>query len=110
MDIIRETGIDFKSFEQQCYDMGMAFARMLMTNVLSDLDRKILDTRDRRKYRAKDLRPLTIKTLMGEVTVKRRLYLHTAPDGRREYVHLLDRAIKPDTIGKMSTGLIRRGG
>jgi hypothetical protein len=108
MHSISEAGIDFKSFEQQCYDVGMAFARMLMTDVLTDLDNKILDTRDKREYRAKDVRPLTIKTLMGEVTVKRRLYLRTAADGRREHVHLLDKAINLDTIGKMSVGLVHR--
>jgi hypothetical protein len=86
----------------------MAFARMLMTNALSDLDDKILAERDRREYRAKDVRPLTIKTLMGEVTVKRRLYKHMAENGRNEYVCLLDRAIGLDTIGKMSVGLIHR--
>jgi hypothetical protein len=105
---ISEAGMDFKSFEQQCYDTGMAFARMMMTTVLSDLDNRLLKTRDRRKYRAKDVRPLTIKTLMGEVTVNRRLYLDVEGNGRKEYVHLLDREIGLDTIGKMSMGLIHR--
>lgn len=108
MDRIQETGIDFKSFEQQCYDTGMAFARMLMTTALADLDEKILKTRNTGEYRAKDLRPLTIKTLMGEVTVKRRLYRHTGEGGRTEYVHLLDRAIGLDTIGRFSMGLVLR--
>jgi hypothetical protein len=100
--------MDFKDFEQQCYDMGMAFARKLMTVVLEDLDLKLLERRDRTVYRAKDLRPLTVKTLMGEVTVKRRLYKCRMEDGRTEYVHLLDRAIGLDTIGRFSVGLIRR--
>jgi hypothetical protein len=73
MDSISEAGIDFRSFEQQCYDMGMAFARMLMAGVLTDLGNRILKTRNRREHRAKDIRPLMIKTLMGEVTVNRRL-------------------------------------
>jgi hypothetical protein len=108
MDRLPESETDFKSFEQQCYDMGMAFARMLMTTVLSDLDIKLLEKRDKTVYRAKDLRPLTIKTLMGEVTVKRRLYKYFSEDGHAEYVYLLDRAIGLDTIGKFSIGLIRR--
>jgi hypothetical protein len=108
MDIIQETGIDFKDFEQWCHDMGMAFARTVMSSVLSDIDDRILKTRDRRKYRARDVRPLTIKTLMGEVTVDRRLYLHDAGDGRKEHTYLLDKAISLDTVGRMSMGLIHR--
>jgi hypothetical protein len=100
--------MDFKSFAQHCYDTGMAFARMLMETVLADCDKKLLETRDRNVYRAKDLRPLTIKTLMGEVTVKRRLYKHRTEECHAEYVHLLDRAIGLDTIGKFSIGLVRR--
>ena len=90
MDSISETNVDFNSFEQQCYDMGMALARMLMTTALENLDNKLLETRDKTAYRAKDLRPLTIKTLMGEVTVNRRLYRFRGEDGHTEYVHLLD--------------------
>jgi hypothetical protein len=68
----------------------------------------LLEKRDRALYRAKDVRPLTIKTLMGEVTVKRRLYKYRSEDGHAEYVYLLDRAIGLDTIGKFSIGLVRR--
>jgi hypothetical protein len=108
MDRIPETGVDFKSLEQWCYDMGMAFARMLMTVVLTAVDRQLLDGRDKSVYRAKDLRPLPLKTLMGEVTVKRRYYRYTREDGRKEYVYLLDRAIGLDTIGRFSIGLVER--
>jgi hypothetical protein len=108
MDRIPETGVDFKSLEQWCCDMGMAFARMLMTVVLTAVDKQLSDGRDKAAYRAKDLRTLPIKTLMGEVTVKRRYYMHTRDDGRKEYVYLLDRAIGLDTIGRFSIGLIER--
>jgi hypothetical protein len=108
MDRIPETGVDFKSFEQYCYDTGMAFARILMSRVLADLDSKLLAERDTRAYRTKGLRPLTVKTLMGEVTVRRRLYRHMGEDGHKEYVHLLDRAIGLDTIGRFSMNLVHR--
>jgi hypothetical protein len=108
MNRIPEAEMDFKGFEQWCYDMGMAFARMLMSVVLTKLDKRILNERDKAAYRAKDLRPLTVKTLMGEVTVMRRLYRHMREDGHKQYVCLLDRAIGLDTIGKFSIGLVRR--
>ena len=77
MDRIADYGVDFKDFEQWCYDMGMVFARMLMGNVLQILDDKILKERDRSLYRAKDIRQTTVKTLMGEVIFSRRLYKKT---------------------------------
>jgi hypothetical protein len=104
MDRITENGIDFNDFEQWCFDMGMTFAKSLMETGLNELDTKILKSRDCTEYRAKDLRPLTIKTLMGEVEIKRRLY--RKPCG--EYVYLLDEAINLDTIGKMSSNLVHR--
>jgi hypothetical protein len=108
MDRLPETEVDFKSFEQYCYDTGMAFARMLMADVLTDLDIRLLNERDSGAYRTKGLRPLTVKTLMGEVTVKRRLYRHTDLDGHKEYVCLLDHAIGLDTIGRFSINLVHR--
>jgi hypothetical protein len=107
-NIISEEYVDFKDFEQQCYDLGMGFARMVMTSVLEDIDGKLLKTRDRAEYRAKGVRPLTIKTLMGEVTVRRRLYKKRNEDGHTEHICLLDRIIGIDTVGKFSQGLIRR--
>jgi hypothetical protein len=104
MDRISENELDFKDFEQWCYDMGMAFARMLMQTVLIALDTKLLMTRDRAVYRAKDMRALTIKTLMGEVEIKRRLY----KTKESVYVYLLDEAIKLDMIGKVSINLVQR--
>jgi hypothetical protein len=104
MHRIAENGLDFKEFEQWCFDMGMAFARMLMKNVLTELDETILKERNCADYRSKDLRNSTIKTLMGEVELKRRLY--RKPCG--EYVYLLDETIGLDAIGKVSVNLVQR--
>ena len=103
MDRIPETGLDFKDFEKWSFDMGMAFARMLMETALESLDDKIMKERDKSVYRARDLRRLTIKTLMGEIEIKRRLY--RTDDGG--YVCLLDESIGLDTTGRMSVNLVR---
>lgn len=105
MDRLPEEGLDFKSFEQYCYDMGMAFARMLMCFTLANLDVGLMKERSVGQYRAKGLRALTIKTLMGEVTVRRRLYRRTDSG---EYVYPLDRAIGLDTVGRFSINLVHR--
>ena len=83
MDRLSDRGVDFKDFEQWCYDMGMAFSRMLMETVLQDIDDRILKERDKRVYEARDIRQISIKTLMGEVEMSRRLYRETG--GNRDY-------------------------
>ena len=108
MDRVAERELDFKDFEQWCYDMGMAYARMLMVVMLTDLDARILKTRDKTVYRSKGLRKLSLKTLMGEVDIYRRLYRSVTEDGAVCHVHLLDQQIGLDTIGKISIGLVMR--
>ena len=108
MDRVTESGLDFKDFEQWCYDMGMAFARMLMVIAMTNLDDHILETRDKTLYRSKGFRKLSIKTLMGEVDIYRRLYRTKTGDGAVSHIHLLDQLIGLDTVGKISIGLIAR--
>ena len=38
MESVTERELNFKDFEQWCYDMGMVFARMLMVLALTGLD------------------------------------------------------------------------
>lgn len=108
MNRVTETELDFKDFEQWCYDMGMAFARMLMVLALTNLDDKILKARDKSVYRSKGFRKLSLKTMMGEVDIYRRLYRSVTEDGAVCHVHLLDQQIGLDTIGKISMGLVAR--
>ena len=108
MDRVTESGIDFKDFEQWCYDVGMKFARMLMVAALVGLDDHILKTRDKALYRSKGFRKISLKTLMGEVDILRRLYKTKTEDGAVCHVYLLDQMIGLDTIGKISMGLIAR--
>lgn len=53
-------------------------------------------------------RTTTVKTLMGEVPMKRTLYKRTNEDGAPEYVFLLDEALGLDTIGNISPNLVER--
>jgi len=108
MDRVTESELDFKDFEQWCYDMGMAFARMLMVSAITNIDDHILKTRDKAIYRSKGFRKLSLKTLMGEVDIYRRLYRSKTEDGAEYHIYLLDQMIGLDTIGKVSIGLIAR--
>jgi hypothetical protein len=108
MDRLTDDAIDFKDFEEWCYGMGMAYARMLMYTGLSGIDDRILKERDKTVYRAKDKRRLILKTLMGEVEIWRRLYKTKSDKGDDCYVYLLDQMIGMDTVGKITVNLVRR--
>ena len=108
MDRLTESELEFNDFEQWCYEMGLAYARMLMVTILTSLDDELLKTRDKSIYRNKGFRNLTLKTLMGEVDILRRLYRYETPEGAVCHIHLLDQEIGLDTVGKITMGLIRR--
>jgi hypothetical protein len=98
---------DFAICEQECFDLGMAYARSLMEQVLNQLDLNLMTARDTKTYRHKGLRTTTFKTLMGEVNVKRRTYNHIDATERERRVYLLDDVISKDTIGNISMNLIQ---
>lgn len=108
MEILAENKLDFKEFEQLCFDIGMQYARNLMAESLTKLDLKLMTTRDTQSLRHKGLKPMTIKTLMGEVSVDRRIYKQKTESGEKIYRFLLDEVIGKDTIGEVSIGLILR--
>jgi len=110
MDRITDNEMDFNSLEQWCYDMGMAFARRLMLLILRNLDDQILKTRNKSQYRSKGFRILTVKTIMGEVELPRRIYQTQNDQGGGVHICLLDQAIGLSTVGKFSMGVISRIG
>lgn len=108
MEILAENKLDFKEFEQWCFDIGMHYARNLMTEALEKIDISLMVERDTLKFRHKGIRPLPIKTLMGEVLVNRRMYRYKTETGKKASIYLLDEAIGLDTIGDISIGLVLR--
>jgi hypothetical protein len=54
-----------------------------MKEVLTHLDRRLMDERDSKIYRNKGLRSTCIKTIMGNIEFKRRMYEFKTEDGKR---------------------------
>ncbi|NFN88768.1 ISLre2 family transposase, partial [Clostridium sporogenes] len=52
-----------------------------MKEVLTYLDRRLMDERDTKAYRNKGLRHTCVKTIMGDVEFERRLYKFKTDDG-----------------------------
>jgi len=105
--VIPETAT-FKDVERIFFNKGCEFARELMKNFLQTADKQIEETRDKKEYRHKGARLTTIKTLMGEVPIDRRLYRRVPDSGSVEYIFLLDKELGFDTIGNISPNLAEK--
>lgn len=108
MNSLTNKQIKFKDIERIFFEMGCEVAQMLMQEFLAKVDKELAEGRDKTKLRHKGIRTTTIKTLMGEVELKRALYKRVNEDGGVEYVYLLDEALGFDTIGNISPNLVEK--
>lgn len=93
---MQENNINLPTFK----DIEVTFFRKLqehfaegMVRYLKDLDQWIMETRDTARYRMQDLREVTLSTLFGEITFRRRLYKDRE---KNCYVYLLDQYLAFD--------------
>lgn len=108
MNSLTAKTITFKEIERIFFEMGCEVAKTLMQQYLAKSDDILEQTRDKAALRHKGKRTTTIKTLMGEVPMKRTLYKRINEDGASEYVFLLDKALGLDTIGNISPNLVEK--
>ena len=71
----------------------------ITAKVLEAMDEQLLDSRDVSRFRCKGFQQTCIKTMMGAVAFKRRVYLDNAAVEGSHCVHLLDEALKLNQIG-----------
>jgi len=108
MNSLEHEEITFKEIERSFFEIGCEVAKMLLQAFLEKYDKELAETRNKAELRHKGSRPISIKTLMGEIPVNRALYKRTNDDGRVEHVYLLDQALGFDTIGLISPNLIEK--
>ncbi len=103
-EIITKEEVKFNELEKKIFKFVCFLGCMLIKIFLERYDQKLLKTRDKAKYRHKGYRENTIKTVMGEVTYKRSLYVEN--DSRKSrYVFLLDEIMKICAVGNISQNL-----
>ena len=101
-NMITVTDTYFKDLEEKCFRSACAAAQAEMAGVLEQLDRQLMEGRDKTQYRHKGLRATTVKTIFGEGTFRRTLYKTKDKDGLVKHVFLLDEALHLDTPGLSS--------
>lgn len=93
--------IEFKDLEIKIFKLVCDFGCEIIKQILEIQDKEMMKTRDKKIYRHKGYRKNTIKTVMGEVEYKRAMY----KKDDNKTVYLLDKNLKIQTIGKISSNL-----
>ena len=97
--------ITFNELEQNIFRFVCGIAQDMTRSILEDYDDELTRERDKKANRDKGKRKTSIKTVYGDVSYERRVYLKKADDGTVSHVFLLDEAIGMDRIGLISTNL-----
>ena len=106
--IIDEKLVSFKELEQKIFNYVCELGRDITRIMLESYDKELAESRDTKRYRDKGKRKTTIKTVYGEAEYRRRIYKTTLEDDRKAHVYLLDRIMKMDKIGFISTNLAEK--
>lgn len=98
---------DFGELEREIFDIALGVGRQLMQQTLEKLDDELLADRDVSRYRNKGFQQTCIKTKLGTVEYKRRVYVDNAAPESARCVHLLDEALDIDKVGLVSAEMCR---
>lgn len=93
---------NFGDLEREIFDIALSVGRQLMQQTLEKLDDELLADRDVSRYRSKGFQQTCIKTKLGAVEYKRRVYVDNAAPESTRCVHLLDEALHMDKVGLVS--------
>ena len=85
----------------------MFFGCLIINFLLESYDRKLMNNRDKKKYRHKGLRETSVNTVMGEVKYKRVMY-EVFEEEITKTVYLLDEVLNISAEGKVSSNLAQK--
>lgn len=105
---LNNTDLDFKTLEKTIYKTVCDIACNCLKDVLERLDLMLSARRDPKEYRNKGLKKTSIHTVMGTVDYSRRIYETQNENGQKQYIFLLDKYLKSETIGRVSTNLAEK--
>ena len=105
--IISSNEIKFNELEKKIFKFVCFFGCLIIKLLLESYDKKLMDGRDKKKYRHKGLRETSVNTVMGDVRYKRAMY-EINEEGVRKTVYLLDEVLNISTEGKVSSNLAQK--
>lgn len=105
--IIASNEIKFNELEKKIFKFVCFFGCLIIKLLLESYDKKLMNSRDKKKYRHKGLRGTSVNTVMGDVRYKRAMY-EIREEGVRKTVYLLDEFLNISTEGKVSSNLAQK--
>lgn len=105
--IIASNEIKFNELEKKIFKFVCFFGCLIIKLLLESYDKKLMNSRDKKKYRHKGLRETSVNTVMGDVRYKRAMY-EISEEGVRKTVYLLDEVLNISTEGKVSSNLAQK--
>lgn len=106
-EIVTKDEVKFNDLEKKVFKFVCFFGCLIIKLILKAYDRKIMDARDKKKYRHKRLRTTHVNTVMGEIKFKRAMY-EINEDGASRTVYLLDEKLKINAEGNVSSNLVEK--
>ena len=105
--IIASNEIKFNELEKKIFKFVCFFGCLIIKLLLESYDKKLMNSRDKKKYRHKGLRETSVNTVMGDVRYKRAMY-EISEEGVRKTIYLLDEVLNISTEGKVSSNLAQK--
>ena len=106
-EIITSKEVKFNDLEKKVFKFVCFFGCLIIKLMLEAYDRKLMENRDKKKYRHKGLRETSVNTVMGEIKYKRAMY-EIQEEGVKKTVYLLDETLKISVEGKVSSNLVQK--
>lgn len=100
---MKEAKIKFQDLEKTIFDYFCDMARTVTMEILKQADEKLMQNRDKNRYRLKRKLKTSIKTIYGDVSYKRRYYFDNETG---EYIFLLDEDMDINRIGLYSGNMV----
>ena len=94
---------NFEGLVSEVFRSVLEIGRELIRETLEQADETLLESRDRERYRCKGFQKTCIKTKLGAVEYKRRVYVDNAAAEKQHCVHLLDEALDIKKVGLVSS-------
>jgi len=98
---------NFEELERTIYRTVLQFGREIAAKALESLDEQLLDGRDSGRFRCKGFQKTCIKTILGPVEFKRRVYVDNAAVEGPHCVHLLDEALELNQFGLVTENVCK---
>ena len=105
--IITSEEVKFNDLEKKVFKFVCFLGCLIIKLMLETYDRKLMDARNKKKYRHKGLRETSVNTVMGEIKYKRAMY-EIQEEGIKKTIYLLDEKLKISVEGKVSSNLVEK--